>query len=225
LKYRPVIFAAFVGLVGCSSPSTERIAVCPLAGDAAQARDAITSGASSPLVWNYLGSVPLTEGWKVSEAIGSSLQLETADGDLLWLSVSCCGASPAETDNTLTRSGRLFRIIRPDDDQWHSRIWTTPFADISQVDGPAIRSLPAILEARINCTSPTRCEQAEDMVFNIAFDEKATKKAIAGEPGPGLSGLPLRDDGIPDVSVDLEIDAQADDIYTLELCPPSAAQK
>lgn len=197
--------------------------MCPLADDAAQAGDANTSGASSPLVWNYLGSVPLTEGWTVSEAIGSSLQLETTDGDLLWLSVSCCGASPAETDNTLSRSGRLFRIIRPDDDQWQSRIWTTPFADISQTEGPVIRSLPAILEARINCTSPTRCEQAESMVFNIIFDEQATKKAIAGEPGPGLFGLPLRDDGLPEVSVDFDMEAQADAMYTLDLCPPNAS--
>lgn len=223
MKYRPFIIAFLVGLAGCSSPSAERLAVCPLANGAAEARDAITSGTSLPLVWNYLGTVPLAEGWTVSEAIGSSLQLETTDGDLLWLSVSCCGASPAETENTLSRGGRLFRILRPDDDQWQSRIWTTPFADISQAEGPVIRSLPAIFEARIKCTSPTRCEQAESMVFNIIFDEQATKKAIAGESGPGLFGLPLRDDGIPEVSVDFDIEPQANPLYTPDLCTPNAS--
>ncbi len=224
MKYRHFIFAAFVVLSGCDSTPTERLAVCPLVGGAAEVGEPTTSQVRSPVMWNYLGSIPLAEGWEVSEAIGSSLQLKTTDGDLLWLSVSCCGASPAETNKTLKRSGRLFRISRPNDAQWNSTIWTTPFADIHQRQGPAIRSVPAIFVARISCTSLTRCEEAESMVFNVVFDEQATKKAIAGETGPGLLGLPLRDDGIPEVSVDLEIDTQAGVTYTHDLCSRDASR-
>ena len=218
-------FAA-AAVAGCTPSASPMLPVCPLpasslAGPPAQGR---------AVVWNYLGSVPLADGWSVRDASGTRLDLVEADsGSTLQLDLSCCGAIPRMKGDfaTATASGRRL-------DMWAVRsgasvrqtLRTFPFALVDLENGrpPSgqVVRVPALLTATLSCVGAA-CSEGRAMVLGIAYDQRATRLAVQGVAGPGTRAAPLRTDGVPaDIELPPPVPEVAKrpvpDVYTPEAC-------